>query len=400
MPTALPLSIAALLALGLTATLHAAPDEAAYGRDNQYPRGSRDDWWQQRHLVGAQSAMGELFAARTVAAGDQPRALKPGGALEDWQPARQYLDTHPATGLLIVKDGTVLLERYQYGRSAGDRFTSWSMAKTVVGLAVGIAVAEGRIASIDDPLDKYEPGLAASAWKGVSIRQALNMASGVRFDEAYDKPGSDIARFSRAWTRGEGRFIDALGAMEQRDAEPGSRFKYSSADSQALGQALAAAVGRPLADYVSEKLWVPMGAEADASWLVDASGMEAAYCCLNARLRDYARLGMLLLDKGQVDGRRIVSAAWIEAATSVRLRDWHLQPRRATPYFGYGYQIWVFPDELGFALLGVRGQAVFVHPPSRLVMVQTAVWPTSNDPALGRQRDMFWRDLVLRAARL
>lgn len=395
---------AALWLALLCGSAAAAPDEAAYGRDDGYPAGDRSTIFQQRHMVGAFSAMRSLFPVRTVPTGAVARPLPPHPAAaetaRDWRFVDDYLNTNPATGLIVLKDGKLLLERYQYGRNAQQLLTSWSMAKTVVAMAAGVAVAEGRIASIDDPLDKYEPFLAHSAWKGVSIRHALNMASGVKFDETYNVAGNDIAVFSRPWSRHEGSFQDVLQSFKQTEAAPGDRFKYISSDTQALAQALVKAIGRPLADYVSEKLWAPMGAEADAEWLIDARGMEAAYCCLNARLRDWARLGQLLLDGGARDGRQIIPADWVEAATTVRFRDGHLQPKRATPYFGYGYQIWVFPDQLGFALQGVRGQAVFVHPRLKLVMVQTAVWTPERNAEFARQRDQFWRELVQRAARL
>ena len=395
---------AALWLALLCGSAAAAPDEVAYGRDDGYPAGDRSSFMQQRHMVGAFSAMRSLFPVRAVPTGAAPRPLAPhpaaGEVARDWRFVDAYLDSHPATGLIVLQDGKLLLERYQYGRNAQQLLTSWSMAKTVVAMAVGMAVAEGRIASIDDPLDKYEPFLANSAWKGVSIRHALNMASGVKFDETYNVPGNDIAVFSRPWSRHEGSFQDVLQSFKQTEAAPGDRFKYISSDTQALAQALVKAIGRPLADYVSEKLWAPMGAEADAEWLIDARGMEAAYCCLNARLRDWARLGQLLLDGGARDGRQIIPADWVEAATTVRFRDGHLQPKRATPYFGYGYQTWIFPDQLGFALQGVRGQAVFVHPRLKLVMVQTAVWTPERNAEFGRQRDQFWRELVQRAARL
>ncbi len=274
------------------------------------------------------------------------------------------------------------------------------MAKTVLAMAVGVAVSEGLIASIDDPLDKYEPELAASAWKGVSIRHALQMASGVIFDEAYDEPDSDVLRLSRPWARGTGGLLPTLKTFTEREAPPGTRFHYSSADTQALAQALRRAIGRPIVDYVSEKIWGPMGAEANASWLVDASGMEAAYCCFNARLRDYARLGQLMLDRGQFAGRNIVPPEWVDAATSVRPADAYLQPGTATSFFGYGYQTWLFPEQYGYALLGIRGQAIFVHPRLRLVMVQTAVNVRSTDPAFNRRRNQLWRDLVARAERM
>ena len=381
--------------------VHAAPDEAGYGAAEQYPAGDRSNWFQQRHMVGAYTGMDRLFPTREVKRGDGPvRPLPAAAEALQWSALDQYLASHPATGLLILKDGKVLAERYQYGRQPEDRFTSWSMAKTFVGMAIGVAIAEGRIASIDDAVDRYEPALKGTAWQGVSIRHVLSMSSGVKFDETYDKPGTDIARLGRAWTLQQGSLLDALGAIRDRAAEPGSRFKYVSAETQVLGQVLVKATGRTLADYVSEKIWAPMGAEADAFWTLDAAGMEVAYCCFSARLRDYARFGQLLLDGGKVNGRQLIPADWVDAATSVRFRDGHLQPRHATPYFGYGYQLWIFPDNLGFAMLGVRGQSVFVNPRLRLVMVQTAVWASSIDPAAGRQRDEFWRALVLLAPRL
>lgn len=390
----------ALAAALLAAPVASAPDEAGYGAAQGYPRGDRASWARQDRMVGSFSAVEQIFPTHAVAAGNAPRPLPLAAKAPDWPFIQAYLDSHPATGLLVLKDGQILAEHYQYGRVAEQRFTSFSMAKTVVAMAVGIAIAEGRIGSIDDPVDKYEPALADSAWKGVALRQVLNMASGVRFDETYDKADTDIARLSRTWTRQQGTLLNGLRDLKERDGAPGERFHYVSAETQVLTQVLLRATGRPLADYVGDKLWTPMGAEADAAWVVDAAGVEAGYCCLSARLRDWGRLGQLLLDRGQRDGRSIIPAAWIDAATTVRAADGHLLPRRATPYFGYGYQTWIFPDNLGFALLGVRGQAVYVNPRLRLVMVQTAVWPSSSDLALGRQRDRFWRELVQAAGRL
>ncbi len=390
---------AALLVV-LAGTAQAAPDEAGYGAAEAYPSGTRANWFQKRFLVGSFTAMEKIFSVREVKAGATARSLPAADKPLDWSGIAQYLATQPATGLLILKDGKVLAEHYQYGRKAEDRFTSFSMAKTLVGLGIGAALADGKITSLDDPVDSYEPELAASAWKGVSIRQVLNMASGVKFDETYDTPNSDIARLSRPWSRGEGSLIAELKRLTERDATPGDRFRYVSANTQVLAHVLVRVTGKALSDYIGERLWVPLGAEADAAWIVDPVGMEAAYCCLSARLRDFARIGQLLLDDGVVDGRRLIPDGWVAAATTVRLRDGHLRPRRATPYFGYGYQTWVFPDQLGYALLGVRGQAVFVYPPLRLIMAQTAVWPSATEPDLGRARDAFWRDLIVRVQRM
>lgn len=385
--------VALLVLLGCTAAA-AAPDEAALGAAEGYSSGTRETYFQRNHRVGAYSSMETIFPTRKVTAGDTARTLPQRDSKPDWPFIRNYLDSHPLTGLLVIHDGRVLFEHYQYSRRPEQRFTSWSMAKTIVAMAVGIAVEEGRIASIDDPVDRYEPALSTTAWKGVAIRHVLQMTSGVRFDETYDKPGTDIVKLSSQWSSQEGSMLQVLSGLNAVHAPPGEKFKYSSAETQVLAQVLARATGRPLAEYVSEKLWMPMGAEADAAWVLDASGMEAAYCCMSARLRDWGRLGQLLLDGGKRDGKSVVPAAWVEAATTVRFRDGHLQPGRATPYYGYGYQTWIFPENLGFALLGIQGQSVFIHPRKRLVMVQTAVWPTSIDAELGRQRDAFWRELV------
>ena len=235
---------------------------------------------------------------------------------------------------MALKDGQVLFEHYQYERKPEHRFTSFSMAKTVVGMAIGIAVAEGHIKSIDDPVERYEPALADSAWKGVSVRHVLNMASGVRFDETYERSDSDIAKLSRPWTRHEGKFVDMLKTYHERDAAPGERFKYISADTQVLGLVLARATGRTVAQYVGEKIWTPMGAEDDGLWVLDTAGVEAAYCCLSARLRDWARFGQLLLEHGQRNGASIIPRDWVDAATHVRAADAAFVARHRHPLPG------------------------------------------------------------------
>jgi CubicO group peptidase (beta-lactamase class C family) len=176
-------------------------------------------------------------------------------------------------------------------------------------------------------------------------------------------------------------------------------FSYASVETQVLGIVLRGAVGRPVADYLQEKIWEPMGAEADASWLIDRSGQEATFCCLNAVLRDYARLGLLLAHDGNWRGRQVIPGAWIADATRVAPDQAHLYPGNATGFFGYGYQLWIFPDWVFpverrvFALLGVRGQAIFVDPASRLVMVHTAVRKQPVDPSV-REAVALWRGVV------
>jgi CubicO group peptidase (beta-lactamase class C family) len=181
----------------------------------------------------------------------------------------------------------------------------------------------------------------------------------------------------------------------KRIHQPGKKFYYASAETQVVGLVLRRATGKPLADYLSEKIWQPMGAESDASWIVDQSGQEAAYCCFGATLRDYARVGMLLANDGVANGRQIIPKDWVREATQPTPGYPHLKPGVATPYSGYGYQFWVFPGgHRRFACLGVRGQGIFVDPELKLVMVQTAVWKGYRDPSAGRERDALWRGIV------
>ena len=165
--------------------------------------------------------------------------------------------------------------------------------------------------------------------------------------------------------------------FRKRDAPAGTRFRYVSADSQVLGLVLIAALKKPLAEYLSEKIWQPMGAEANATWLLDKGGYETGYCCINARLRDYARFGMLLANYGALDGKQIIPAEWVKAATTPEAP--HLAVGTATPNNGYGYQTWItHRTEPRFAALGIHGQAIYIDNASKIVVVHTAAW---NDPA-------------------
>jgi CubicO group peptidase (beta-lactamase class C family) len=156
---------------------------------------------------------------------------------------------------------------------------------------------------------------------------------------------------------------------------------------------LLAAIGKPLADYLSEKIWQPMGAEADATWLLDGGGNELGYMGINATLRDWGRLGMLLANDGALDGRQIVPAAWVRAMTTAEAP--HLKVGVATKFNGYGYQTWlIHPSERYFALLGVRGQGVFVDPNTKVVVVHTAVHGTQRDSSRAEQFSLFYGALA------
>lgn len=300
----------------------------------------------------------------------------------------------------IARGDTILVERYQYGRTDRHRFTSWSMAKTVTAMLVGIAIAEGHIRSVDDPAAAYVPELTGTEYGRTSLRHLLQMSSGVRFREQYTG-SDDVARLvaNTYLLLGAGG-ASAVTPFNERATAAGTKFSYASVETQVLGLVLRGATTRPPAEYLQARIWQLIGAEADATWLVDNSGQEATYCCLNAVLRDYARLGLLLAHDGNWRGRQVIPAAWVTDATTTRAEQPHLWPGVATPFFGYGYQTWIVPtwilpgERRMFMLWGVRGQRIYVDPRSKLVMVNTAVHKLSVDLAALRETDALWTALV------
>lgn len=359
----------------------AALDESVLGKAEGYPvcplpKGPTE----QRCLVGMLSHYDQLVPARKVAKPAAPFAFRraagePAFAYEFRSEALdvdKFLARSRDTGLLILHGDTILLERYQYDRKPEMRFQSFSMAKTVVGMLVGIALHEGKIRSIEQKAEEYVPQLKGHPYGETSLRDLLTMSSGVGFSERYDGT-DDVSVLARKtlYQQGPGG-ADTVASFTRREHPAGTRFSYSSAESQVLGLVLRAATGRTLADYLSEKIWQPMGAEADATWLIDAGGYETGFMGINATLRDWGRLGLLLANYGAIGTRQIIPAEWVKAATRVHAP--HLEVGVATQYNGYGYQTWlVRKGTPQFALLGIRGQGVFVDPESKVVIVHTAV---------------------------
>jgi CubicO group peptidase (beta-lactamase class C family) len=369
----------------------------AYGAGDNYPSGTMAQRGEQRFIVGSHTSYDRLLPGPAVVAPQHSspltRSCEPFKfsyrfdgqqySLED------YLARHPATGFLIAKGPNILVERYQYGRRDTDRFVSQSVAKTITAMLFGIAVKDGKIRSLDDRAQDYVADLKGSAYGETSLRALLSMSSGVAWSETYG-PGDDISKFGRDLFRPNmpGAAV-LLRGYNSREVPEGTRFHYASSETEVLGLVLAAATGERLTDYASTRLWKPMGAEADATWSADRKGDILGFCCFSARLRDFARFGLLLAN----DGAGIVPESWVIEATSAPAGSWRA-PRKATPFYGYGYQTWLMPDGRMFAALGIHGQAIFVDPASKLVLVHTAarVRP-SGDPA-GRELSALWYALV------
>lgn len=406
-------SVKAVVALALTLLPWlgmAAPDEDRLGRALGYPVGTAHNWfWQESVRVGSFTHQAEIRGLvrgkpNAMAPAPMPLAL-PRAAQEPafrWRIDGQelgvedYLARQRVMGLLVLKDGEIQLERYQYERGPEHRFLSNSMSKSLVSLAVGLALQEGYLRSLDDRADSYAPRLAGTLYGETTVRNLLRMASGARFEERYDGQ-DDLARFGAAVHRGD--LESAAAVVSERVAPQGQRFNYASAETPMLAAVLRGATGLSLSEYLQSRLWQPMGAESMAYWWSDRSGLEAAGGNFNATLRDYARLGWLLANDGRRPdtGVQVLPRDYLLEATDWRRHPPVFQPGRATPYFGYGYQFWTFPGQARrFALLGVFGQMIFVDPQLRLVMVHTAVnaTPRAGQTSMGREADALWRGLV------
>lgn len=297
-----------------------------------------------------------------------PGSFEYDGNSRDVQTFLQETDT---SALLVLKDGNVVFEEYWLTGGRDVQWLSMSVAKSFVSAAVGIAISERHIASIDEPVTQYVPSLIGSAYDGVRIKDVLQMSSGAAWNEDYNDPDSDINRFGRIFALGGS--LNDFAATLTRENEPGTFNRYNSTDTQVLGMLLINATGQSITDYMAEKLWHPMGAESAAYWLLDDEDMEMAFAGLNATARDYAKIGELYRLGGRLNGQQIIPEAWVTA--SVTPDAPHLQPGENNPAsdfeLGYGYQWWIPEGNEGeFSAIGVYNQFVFVNPTDGVVIVK------------------------------
>ncbi len=351
--------------------------------ENEYPVGDRTTMWADPYLIGSLRHVGEIFASRPVRRGGVASILPRGEqmlALEydvNGQSHRleDYLERTRTTGLIVVKDGQIVLERYRLGADDRSLLMSMSVSKSFVSTLVAFAISDGLIKSVEDPITDYLPKLRGSGYEGVPIKAILQMSSGVDFFESYGTPTSD---FNRMWNESVrdnktpiNQFVREVGRLR----EPYERFYYAAVETVALGWLVSRVTGKTLSDYMSEKLWGPLGMEADANWVTDGQGetaSEVAFCCLSATLRDYARFGLLMAQDGMWRGKRLLPAGWIDSAT--RPDRPQVQPGRLSRGYGIGYQYhwWTLPD--AFMAQGVNGQFLYVDPDEQLVIVITSAW--------------------------
>ncbi len=297
----------------------------------------------------------------------------------------QFLDRTFTNALLIIKDGRIVHEHYRNNTGADTRFMAWSMTKSITSILVGCALQEGRIRSLDDAVTAYLPELQGGGYDGVSIRHILQMRSGVDYEERYDfgNPGTAARNHELSLVQNVTRFADAARTI-RRAHPPGELWEYKTLDTAVLGWLLErVSGGSSVAAYTAQRLWEPLGAEADGFYIMDGppgTGREFSGAGLNATLRDFARIGLMMLDGGVANGRRIVSADWVREST---------RPTGG-PGPGYGYQWWVFPNARAYQALGLQGQHIYVDPDSRTVIVKLSYVPPAGMEAEEEEAAAFF----------
>lgn len=288
-----------------------------------------------------------------------------------------FMKANRVSGLIAIKDGEIVLEKYALGRKPTDRWTSFSVAKSVTSILMGAAIKDGFIKSEYDPVTRYIPELKGSPYEDVSLRQLMTMTTGVKWDETYANPKSDVAQsgqrpFSGRHPIENNPLVEYMSKLK-RAAPASTVWNYNTGETDLAGIALTRAIaGKSLSQYASEKLWQPFGMEQDAIWMTDRAGLERGGCCMSMTLRDYARIGLFMLGGGKIDGKSILPDGYIDAATSN-----HVPAKQAEKGASYGYFWW--PMEDGYRAVGIYGQGIYVFPEENLVIAVNSAAPKATD---------------------
>ena len=386
------LRMALALAVGVAASaVHAgapyvdpATDAEHFGPPAQFL------FWQDEQKVAGFRNVASIYATRPIQAGEYvlplPVAPEPVGdvayMVEDESfGLDDFVDHNHVVGLIALKDGAIHLERYAAGNTEDSLWVSFSVAKSVVAMLLGAAIADGYIESVDEKVSAYLPRLQNSTYDAVTIRNLLQMASGAAWNEDYADPTSDVNTMP-------GSLVDLyrlLGAKE-RVAKHGEQFNYNTAETNLVGALVRAAIGNNLATYLEHKIWIPFGMQASANWMTHGEGGgELGGCCINATLRDYARLGLFALADGVLpDGTRVLPEGWMRDSTT---------PSPAFP--GYGY-LWWLSEGGTYSAIGIFGQGIYVDPARQVVIATHSAWPVAGGDAFYEHRQAFFAALAAR----
>lgn len=340
----------------------------------------------QEKIVNNFSHMDSMFLTRPLTRGDGPVSPLPEGAAASLpQETADWIKARHVTSLVVLKDGQITSEAYFRQTSPDDLRISWSVAKSFLSALFGIVMAEGQIESLDDPVIKYAPELAGSAYDGATIRNVLNMASGVRFNEDYLDFNSDINRMGRVLALG-GSMDGFTSGQNQRLYAPGEKWKYVSIDTHVIGMVIRGATGRSVAELLEEKIIKPMGFKQAPYYVTDGDGVAFVLGGLNVTTRDYARFGQMFMNGGRWNGVQIVPEDWVNISTSPSAPT-------AADRIGYGYQWWVPKGAVAgeYMARGIYGQYIYVNRPLGVVIATTAADKKFREAGVSDQNIAMFR---------
>lgn len=372
----------------------------------------------QPALTATYRHMADLFATRVIKRGHAvyplPKAEKPIAVTyqvnNETITTDEFMRRNEVTGLLLIKEEKNILEEYRFGNMEKTKWPSWSTAKSVTSTLVGAALKDGSIASLDDPVTKYLPQLKGSAYEGTTIKNLLQMSSGIRWDESYENRNSDFGHlmecyYDRTGTPG----ILHLAETVSRQEPPGTKYHYSTLDATVVGLVVMAATHKTLSDYLSEKIWSPFGMEGDGMWVLDSKGgKEFGGALIGATLRDYGRFGEFILNGGVAGGKQVLPKGWVDEATHPRPDTPQVNYGKLAPggqKIGYGYFWFLYPPlkpspggEAAFIAEGIFGQHIYVNRKEKFVGVLWGAWPKPWDDEKALETELFL-DAAVRASK-
>ena len=331
-----------------------------------------------------------VVKSRIISTGKKVYPLPKGAPLDVGIDVDAYMKDQRTAGLVIIQDGKIRLEKYGLDFSGDGRWTSFSVAKSFTSTLVGAAIKDGYIKSIDDKVSDYIPDLKGSVYDDVTIKQLLTMTSGVKWNEDYADPKSDVALFNAHKAEPGVDVTVSYMRKLKREVPPGTKWVYKTGETNLIGVLVSSATKKNLSDYLSEKIWRPFGMEQNASWLLGPTGHEISGCCVQASTRDFARFGLFMLGGGMAEGKAVLPDGWIAAATSK-----HADTSQAE--FGYGYQWWTMNDG-SYTARGIFGQGIFIDPRRKLIIASNSNWPHATDRQGGHQAEkrlMFYKQVQL-----
>ena len=366
-------------------TLDPADDEKHFGSPNEML------FWTPEQQVAGYRNIERLFWTRPIKAGDATYTLPVRKSdLADLQiefddvsiSIDRYLKQLNVAGLVVIKDGEIVFERYLLGNTEDSVWVSYSVSKSVTSMLVGAAIRDGYIESVDEKVTDYLPRLRGSAYDQSTIGELLQMSSGVRWNEDYADRQSDLNKVNASANGSGWVAINLYKYLRNlpRDAESGDVFNYNTAETNLVGTLLRSAIGNNLSTYLQQKIWQPFGMEADANWILsEPGGGEYGGCCISATLRDYARLGLFAMGGGRLaDGTEVLAEGWMEDST-----------RPSKGYAGYGY-LWWLNEDATYRASGIFGQGIYINQAENVVIaMHSARAMASNQPDWDIQDAMF-----------